>query len=73
VSKVIDPAVRTTLPAAEELPLPVLRERMVGPGDPEGLRRCIRCLEPFKEGESWWRVTSLLEDLAIGVHERCEG
>ena len=49
-------------------------EFRVGP-DPIGPARCINCLQPFKEGELWKRMTSRLDTefgaYSIGIHDRC--
>lgn len=46
----------------------------VGP-DPRGPKRCLRCHQPFKKGETWQRQTSPSDpkfgSYAIGIHDRC--
>jgi hypothetical protein len=60
-------------------PMPQLSNRttiqfMIGP-NPKGPQRCLRCRQPFKQGEAWQRYTSPPDPIhgsyAIGIHDRC--
>ncbi len=50
-------------------------EFRVGP-DPRGPAKCFKCRRPFKQGESWTRMTSPTDPkhgaYSIGIHSACE-
>lgn len=50
---------------------PVQADAMEGPGEPNGLRRCVACQNEFQAGEKWLRMTPVGGGYAIGVHVRC--
>jgi hypothetical protein len=52
--------------------VPTLIEYKSGP-DTNGPARCLKCLEPFKDGESWQKVWDPEHQYAIGIHSACLG
>lgn len=45
---------------------PVTIVPMLGPGSPA---RCVRCGEPFADGEHWRKMTR--DGYSVGIHDSC--
>lgn len=59
-----------TQEASETAPATVM-EAMTGPGDPNGLRVCLDCLQEFGEGDRWLKLTPVAGEYSTGLHVAC--
>ena len=48
----------------------VMAEPKIGP-EPQGIKYCLRCLEPIEPGDHWRKISRGGGACAVGLHDRC--